>query len=311
MAQIRQLTGAVLVGAVAFTFTTSVAAQRIKGGPVEKRPLTQRQTNSTTPALECGDILGFQVLLDKQGFSVGQIDGKSGPNFKNAIAAFQADRKLAASGEPDCNTWQALGGEGAGAATASYTITEDDVKGPFVKSIPRSLPDQASLPALGYTSPMEKLAERFHTSPAMLQQLNHGARFTVGAEIKVPAVQPFDPDAPKPATDPAAAEITVKVSKDESALRATRADGTLVLLRARHDRQRKRSAARRRLEDHFGQLDADVQLQPGSFLGREGERHESRDQAGPQQSRRRRLDRRQHRALRHTRDPRAGTRRSH
>jgi len=226
MAQIRQVSCAVLVGAVAFTFTTDAAAQRVKAGPVAKRPLTQTETKNT-PALECGDILGFQVLLDKQGISVGEIDGKSGPNFKRAIAAFQTARKLTASGTPDCATWEALGGA-SNAATATYTITEKDLMGPFVETIPKSLPDQASLAALAYTSPIEKLAERFHTSPAMLQQLNPGAPFTAGTELKVPAVQPFDADAPKPTPDPAAADVTVNVSKDESALRVTRADGTLV-----------------------------------------------------------------------------------
>ena len=229
MAQIRYFTCAALVGAAAFIFTAPTEAQRVKAGPVAKRPMTQADAKTTQPALECGDVLGFQVLLDKQGVSVGQIDGKAGPNFKNALAAFQDARKLTASGMPDCATWQALGGgEAAGSATTGYTITEADVKGPFVKTIPASLPDQASLPALDYTSPIEKLAERFHTSPAMLQQLNPGARFAAGTEIKVPAVQPFDADAAKPAPDPAAADITVKVSKDESALRVTRADGTLV-----------------------------------------------------------------------------------
>jgi len=216
-----------MVGAVLFTLTTQAEAQRVKAGPVAKRPLTRAETKTAPPTLECGDILGFQVLLDKQGISVGEIDGKAGPNFKTAIAAFQDARKLSASGEPDCATWQALGGE-AGSATVAYTITDADVKGPFVKAIPPSLPDQASLPALGYKSPIEKLGERFHTSPALLQQLNPGASFTAGTEIKVPAVQPFDADAPKPAPDPAGADITVKVSKDESALRVTRADGTLV-----------------------------------------------------------------------------------
>jgi len=110
----------------------------------------------------------------------------------------------------------------------NYTVSEDDVKGPFVKTIPRLLPDQASLPALGYTSTLEKLAEKFHTSPAMLRQLNPGVGFAANNMIQVPAVRPFDVDAPKPALDPAAADATVKVTRDESAVRVTRADGTLL-----------------------------------------------------------------------------------
>ena len=41
-------------------------------------------------ALPCGDYVSFQVLLDRQGFSSGQIDGKPGNNFNHALSAAQA-----------------------------------------------------------------------------------------------------------------------------------------------------------------------------------------------------------------------------
>jgi len=234
MAQVRQLMRTAVAGIVVFSFTTIWAGAAYEGAAQPPRktsgtlPRRAPDKPAAPPALECGDYLGFQVLLDKQGFSVGQIDGKPGANFTHALSAFQSARNLAGSGQADCATWKSLGGDNAGAATVSYTITESDVKGPFIKAIPKSLPEQASLPALGYTSAAEKLAEKFHTSPAMLQQLNPGVRYTTNSAIKVPAVTPFDVDAPKPAADPAAADVTVKVSRDESAVRVTRADGTLV-----------------------------------------------------------------------------------
>jgi len=239
MPPIRHLTCAAVFTALVFSATALSAQQRGKTHASHRKPAPQAQAKDAAPALQCGDYLGFQVLLDKQGFSPGQIDGKPGPNFKHAIAAFQAARKLTGSAasdsgaqatgaEPDCATWQALGGGDNSPATVSYTITEEDVKGPFTQSIPRSLPEQASLPALGYTSAIEKLAEKFHASPAVLQQLNPGVRFAANTAIKVPAVQPFNFDAQKPAADPAAAGVTVTVTRDESALRVTRADGTIV-----------------------------------------------------------------------------------
>jgi lipoprotein-anchoring transpeptidase ErfK/SrfK len=224
MVQVRQLTYAILVGVFALSVSTPAAQQRSTAGPA--RP-SQGPTKAAPAMLECGNHLAFQVLLDKQGFSVGQIDGKPGANFSHALAAFRSARKVPGSGGPDCATWRALGGD-TEAATVDYAITEDDVKGPFVKSIPPQLADQASLPALGYTSPLEKLAEKFHASPAILQQLNPGVRFTAGSTIKVPAVQAFDADAPKPAFDPEAADATVQVTREESALRVTRADGALI-----------------------------------------------------------------------------------
>ena len=99
----------------------------------------------------------------------------------------------------------------------------------------------------------------------MLQQLNPGARFTAGTEIKVPAVQPFDADAPKPAPDSGGRRHNC--DGFEGRVRApghTRRWHPRVL-RAGHDGQRKGSAARGRLEDHLGQLETAVQLQSGSF----------------------------------------------
>jgi lipoprotein-anchoring transpeptidase ErfK/SrfK len=83
------------------------------------------------------------------------------------------------------------------------------------------------LDSLGNQSLTEMLGERFHASPALLTQLNKGARLAAGTVIKVPAVTPFDPDA-KPVKNVSGEEISISVSRAESALRATRPDGTLV-----------------------------------------------------------------------------------
>jgi lipoprotein-anchoring transpeptidase ErfK/SrfK len=191
--------------------------------PRKARP---RLAAAAVPALPCGDYLSFQVLLDRQGFSTGQIDGKPGINFTHAISAAQAARKLNATGQADCDTWKALGGDKNESTIVKYTLTIADLKGPFEK-IPRKLDEQAKLPELGYQSPIEAIAERFHAAPALIQQLNRSVPMAAGREIRVPGVQPFDPDM-KPSSDPAAAEITIQVSREESALRATRADGSVV-----------------------------------------------------------------------------------
>jgi lipoprotein-anchoring transpeptidase ErfK/SrfK len=199
----------------------------IGAGQAARQKSRQRPHAAQKPApLPCGDYMAFQVLLDRQGFSPGQIDGRPGANFAHALAAFQNAKKLTATPQPDCEAWRALEGEST-EATTTYTITDPDVKGPFEENIPRNLVEQSKLPALAYQSPAELIGERFHASPALLQRLNPGTTFTAGQTIKVPNVTPFDVNA-KPTADQASAGVEITVSKDDSALRAAKPDGTAV-----------------------------------------------------------------------------------
>jgi lipoprotein-anchoring transpeptidase ErfK/SrfK len=196
---------------LALVATTAMAPQRDR-----RRP----------PAKSCGGALAFQVLLDRQGFSPGEIDGALGVNARRALTAFQQARGLNASGKPDCATWHALGGNEADPPLVEYVITDDDVRGPFTQRIPDDLVEQATLPALAYRSPLEALAERFHTSPAFLRRLNR-VRFAAGDRIRVPAVSPFDPGK-RPAPEPSGGDATIEVSSENSSIQVARADGTLV-----------------------------------------------------------------------------------
>jgi lipoprotein-anchoring transpeptidase ErfK/SrfK len=225
-AEVRRLVVAAIL-LVALTFGAGLSAQtRTRRKPAARKPPAHK-AQPAPPPLPCGDYIGFQVLLDREGFSPGEIDGKPGVNFAHAIAALQQARHVEATGEPDCETWHALGGETTGPALATYTITEDDANGPFTEAIPRDLDKQERLPALDYTSLAEAIAERFHVAPALLRQLNPGVKLAAGAAIQVPAVQPFDA-LQKPQPIPEAGDVSLVVSRDDSALRATRPDGTIV-----------------------------------------------------------------------------------
>ena len=57
--------------------------------------------------------------------------------------------------------------------------------------------------------------------------MNPRVAFKAGTEISVPAVAPFDIDA-KPPKEPLEPDVTIQVSREESALRATRPDGTVI-----------------------------------------------------------------------------------
>jgi lipoprotein-anchoring transpeptidase ErfK/SrfK len=208
-------------------FSSEFAA--LSSAQANARPGRGKRPSKPAPArLPCGDIVSFAVLLDRQGFSPGQIDGIAGANFRRALAAMRSSKQIAAAGPADCDSWKALGGDTGDPAIASYTITETDVAGPFEPHIPKDLPEQAKLTALSYRSPLEALAERFHASPALVEKLNPGVQFTPGTAIKIPGVQPFDAGVKPPPNDLKPTDISIEVSRDESALRATRADGSLV-----------------------------------------------------------------------------------
>jgi lipoprotein-anchoring transpeptidase ErfK/SrfK len=211
------LVAGVAVDAQAFPGRAGSTAGAVAAAPAQAR--------TSVFKMPCGDLVGLQVLLAREGFSPGQIDGRSGSNTEHAIRALQGARDVKVTGVPDCATWRALGGETSAPTIVSYTLTSEDALGPFEKPIPRALADQAKRPTLGYQSAVEQLAERFHTSPAFLARLNPGP-LAAGREIRVPAVAPFDSTA-KPAAG--TGDVTVEVVRDDSSLRVTRADGTLVL----------------------------------------------------------------------------------
>lgn len=162
-------------------------------------------------------VLRAQILLDRAHFSCGELDGDFGINLEKTVAAFRQARQLQPAPVIDAPTWAALNGDQAPVLLA-YTISPEDEKGPFVR-VPADMASQAKLPALGYSSPLEELGERFHTSPAVLKALNPGADFSkAGQPLMVPNV----------VTMPPGEAARVEVSKGESSVRVYDAQGKLL-----------------------------------------------------------------------------------
>jgi lipoprotein-anchoring transpeptidase ErfK/SrfK len=182
---------------------------------------------SPTAAPVVSEVLAAQVMLDRAGFSPGEIDGQTGRNFMRALASFQRTSSLSSSGQLDDATWSALSSRGGGhQPMVTYEITADDVAGPFVRAIPGDLMKQADLEVLGYTSPLEMLAEKFHVSPRVLQTANPHASFDrAGERILVPNVAAIDPLAPLPGSRPVA---RIVVARSTSALTVEDASGQIL-----------------------------------------------------------------------------------
>jgi lipoprotein-anchoring transpeptidase ErfK/SrfK len=169
-------------------------------------------------------VFKAQVLLDRKRYSPGAIDGLFGDSTGIALHAFQADNGLDATGKLDEATFNKLGEGVTEPVLTRYTITEEDVKGPFAKKIPDTIAGKAKLKRLAYTGPAEALAERFHMDEDALKKLNPEARFRSGEEIIVTGID--QPVSPKPGEEnlaPKAARIVVH--KVDRILRVLDAEG--------------------------------------------------------------------------------------
>ena len=135
-------------------------------------------------------VLKAQILLDRARASPGEIDGNMGENTRKALRAFRQMHGLRPGERLDAQVWRALTQGQSDPALVPYTITEEDVGGPFVETIPDDYREKSKMKRLAYTSPVELLAEKFHMSQDLLRKLNPEADFgRAGQNIAVASIE--------------------------------------------------------------------------------------------------------------------------
>lgn len=179
----------------------------------------KRAPKLSSSAAKGSSVLRVEILLDRAHFSPGEIDGHYGSNTRMSVATFNAAHKIAGGGAVTAATWKALNADTA-PVIVPYTITAEDVAGPFVP-IPEKTEDKAKLSALGYATAAEGLGEKFHISPALLKVLNPKVPLDrAGAVIEVPNVSRLPL--------PKAGAMSIRVTKSRSTVEVIDQAGAIV-----------------------------------------------------------------------------------
>lgn len=146
-------------------------------------------------------IIAIQARLDRMNLSCGCIDGKFGAKTGLAAGLWM---KGAATNVPANVLADALGSE-EGIFTNHVVAARSGVA---LTLIPASWAGKAALPAMGFESVLEEVAERYHSSRDAIRRLNPGAPWPdppAGTALKVP--NPF------PAAAVRAASLNISLAR--------------------------------------------------------------------------------------------------
>src|SRR5713226_5728709 len=169
----------------------AILLSRLKFSPGE---MSKDYTNNLAKA-----ISAFQSASGLS--TTGTIDAATWNDLNDDQSKLQVEQKQGQSGQNQSNLPQGAQQRNPGnnpsppQAINSYIIAMEDVAGPFTRiprvtgrgAAERLMLREAKLKRLNYESPMQLLAEKFHSSPRLLVALNPGKRFDkAGVKLEVP-----------------------------------------------------------------------------------------------------------------------------
>ena len=188
---LNRLMVAALAGSCAGLAIAQAPVATTAGAPAATKPFVAPGTPGSPIN---GAMFHAQVLMSAQGFSPGVIDGKAGESFKLALRSFQEARNLTVNGELDGPTRAALMSANR-PSTVMVKLGNDDVRHQYVMPFPKNPEAQADLKFMGYRNMIEKVAERYHTTPATIVALNGPDKLIgPGQTLRLPNVVPTSRD---------------------------------------------------------------------------------------------------------------------
>jgi lipoprotein-anchoring transpeptidase ErfK/SrfK len=132
-------------------------------------------------------VLEAQLALGRLGISSGSLDGVIGPQTRAALRAFQQKEHLAVTGELDAATQEQL--LLTAPPYAVYAVTTNDLA--RLQPLSRTWLGKSQQTALDYETILELVAEKGHSHPNLIRQLNPSIDWTnvaAGTPIQLPDV---------------------------------------------------------------------------------------------------------------------------
>jgi len=156
-------------------------------------PYTPVPAATWAPVAMSEDYLRLQTMLDRQNFSPGCLDGRTGTQSRLALRAWQKAKGWPVTGEPDERVWAQV--PSAAESFMAHTVSVADYEG--LAPLPKTWRTKAAAASLAHVTIEERLAELYHLTRRTLKELNPAAGWpspAVGTVLRVPKVRPYPKD---------------------------------------------------------------------------------------------------------------------